>query len=103
MKQLELFSGGAEPELPEGEKLSWVVLGRATVVTGAEGTSMQQAALSLAAGQLMGRQVQRADGCLLEGGGGPGGFGALGIGTESQAARKVVCPESYDGTDDNGH
>jgi translocation and assembly module TamB len=50
--RIQLYS---EPELPEGEKLSWVVLGRATVVTGAEGTSMQQAALSLAAGQLSGK------------------------------------------------
>jgi translocation and assembly module TamB len=50
--RVQLYS---EPDLPEGEKLSWVVLGRATVVTGAEGTSMQQAALGLAAGQLSGR------------------------------------------------
>jgi translocation and assembly module TamB len=50
--RVQLFS---EPELPEGEKLSWVVLGRATVITGAEGSSMQQAALGLAAGQLAGR------------------------------------------------
>jgi translocation and assembly module TamB len=50
--RVQLYS---EPELPEGEKLSWVVLGRATAVTGAEGTSMQQAALGLAAGQLSGR------------------------------------------------
>ena len=45
----------SEPELPEGEKLSWVVLGRATVIAGGEGTSLQQAALGLAAGQLTGR------------------------------------------------
>jgi translocation and assembly module TamB len=50
--RVQLYS---EPDLPEGEKLSWVVLGRATVVTGAEGSSMQQAALSLAAGQLSGK------------------------------------------------
>jgi translocation and assembly module TamB len=49
---VQLYS---EPELPEGEKLSWVVLGRATVMTGAEGSSMQQAALGLAAGQLSGK------------------------------------------------
>lgn len=50
--RVQLYSS---PELPEGEKLSWVVLGRATVMTGAEGSSMQQAALQLAAGQLSGR------------------------------------------------
>jgi translocation and assembly module TamB len=50
--RVQLFS---DPELPEGDKLSWVVLGRATVTGGAEGSSMQQAALSLAAGQLGGR------------------------------------------------
>jgi translocation and assembly module TamB len=50
--RVKLFS---EPDLPEGEKLSWIVLGRATVITGAEGSSMQQAALGLAAGQLGGR------------------------------------------------
>ncbi len=50
--RVQLFS---EPDLPEGEKLSWVILGRPTVVAGAEGTSMQQAALGLAAGQLSGK------------------------------------------------
>lgn len=50
--RVQLYS---DPDLPEGEKLSWVVLGRETVITGAEGTSMQQAALGLAAGQLSGR------------------------------------------------
>jgi translocation and assembly module TamB len=49
--RVQLYS---EPDLPEGEKLSWVVLGRPTLVTGGEGTNMQQAALSLAAGQLAG-------------------------------------------------
>jgi translocation and assembly module TamB len=50
--RVQLFS---EPDLPEGEKLSWVVLGRATVSTGAEGSSLQQAALGLATGRLGGR------------------------------------------------
>ncbi|MEO6078312.1 MAG: translocation/assembly module TamB domain-containing protein [Steroidobacteraceae bacterium] len=50
--RVQLFS---EPDLPEGEKLSWVVLGRPAVIAGAEGTSMQQAALGLAAGQLSGK------------------------------------------------
>jgi translocation and assembly module TamB len=50
--RVQLYS---DPDLPEGEKLSWVVLGRPTVIAGAEGTSMQQAALGLAAGQLSGK------------------------------------------------
>jgi translocation and assembly module TamB len=50
--RVQLFS---DPDLPEGEKLSWVVLGRPTVIAGAEGSSMQQAALGLAAGQLSGK------------------------------------------------
>lgn len=50
--RVQLYS---DPDLPEGEKLSWVVLGRATVITGAEGSSMQQAALGFAAGQLSGK------------------------------------------------
>jgi translocation and assembly module TamB len=50
---VQLFS---EPDLPDGEKLSWVVLGRATGGTGGtEGSMVQQAALGLAAGQLSGR------------------------------------------------
>jgi translocation and assembly module TamB len=50
--RVQLYS---EPDLPEGEKLSWVVLGRPAVIAGAEGTSMQQAALGVAAGQLSGK------------------------------------------------
>ncbi len=50
--RVQLYS---DPDLPEGEKLSWVVLGRETVIAGTEGSSMQQAALGLAAGQLSGR------------------------------------------------
>jgi translocation and assembly module TamB len=50
--RVQLFS---EPELPEGEKLSWVILGRPITVASAEGTSMQQAALGVAAGQLGGK------------------------------------------------
>lgn len=45
--RVQLYS---DPEMPESEKLSWVVLGRATATTGAEGTSMQRAALGLLAG-----------------------------------------------------
>ena len=41
----------SEPELPEAEKLSWVLMGRASIGGGtAEGTSMQEAALGLLAG-----------------------------------------------------
>jgi translocation and assembly module TamB len=50
--RVQLYS---DPDLPEGEKLSWVVLGRPSVIAGAEGSSMQQAALGLAAGQLTGK------------------------------------------------
>jgi translocation and assembly module TamB len=42
----------SDPSLPESEILSWVVLGRPTVISGAEGSSMQQAALGLLAGRL---------------------------------------------------
>jgi translocation and assembly module TamB len=55
--RVQLFS---DPDLPEGEKLSWVVLGRPTVIAGAEGSSMQQAALGLAAGQLSGKLASGA-------------------------------------------
>jgi translocation and assembly module TamB len=46
---VQLYS---DPSLPESEILSWVVLGRPTIISGAEGSSMQQAALGLLAGQL---------------------------------------------------
>ncbi|HWL61637.1 MAG TPA: translocation/assembly module TamB domain-containing protein [Steroidobacteraceae bacterium] len=46
--RVELYS---DPPLPEAEKLSWVVLGRATAVGEGEGTSMQRAALGLLAGR----------------------------------------------------
>jgi translocation and assembly module TamB len=49
--RLTLFS---EPEMSEAEKLSWVVLGRASPTSGTEGASMQQAALTLLAGGLGG-------------------------------------------------
>lgn len=45
--RVQLYS---DPELPEAETLSWVALGRATAATGAEGASMQRAALGLLAG-----------------------------------------------------
>jgi translocation and assembly module TamB len=47
--QARLFS---DPDLPEAEKLSWVVLGRSPATTSADGSSMQKAALSLLAGQV---------------------------------------------------
>ncbi|MDQ2641237.1 MAG: translocation/assembly module TamB domain-containing protein [Pseudomonadota bacterium] len=46
--RVELYS---DPPLPESEKLSWVVLGRATAIGEGEGTSMQRAALGLLAGR----------------------------------------------------
>jgi translocation and assembly module TamB len=39
----------AEPDLPEAEKLSWLVLGRASATGGAEAALLQQAALALVA------------------------------------------------------
>jgi len=73
----------SEPDLPEGEKLSWVVLGRATVVTGAEGTSMQQAALSLAAGQLGGKVASGL------------GLDELGFGDNGVSVGKRISNELY--------
>ena len=78
--RVQLFS---EPDLPEGEKLSWVVLGRATVVTGAEGTSMQQAALSLAAGQLGGKVASGL------------GLDELGFGDNGVSLGKRISNELY--------
>jgi translocation and assembly module TamB len=78
--RVQLFS---EPDLPEGEKLSWVVLGRATVVTGAEGTSMQQAALSLAAGQLGGKVASGL------------GLDELGFGDNGVSVGKRISNELY--------
>jgi translocation and assembly module TamB len=46
--RVELYS---DPPLPEAEKLSWVVLGRASAIGEGEGSSMQRAALGLLAGQ----------------------------------------------------
>ena len=37
----------AQPELPDAEKLSWLVVGRASAAGGAEGALLQQAALAL--------------------------------------------------------
>jgi len=78
--RVQLYS---EPDLPEGEKLSWVVLGRATVVTGAEGTSMQQAALSLAAGQLGGKVASGL------------GLDELGFGENGVSLGKRISNELY--------
>jgi translocation and assembly module TamB len=41
----------SEPELPEAEKLSWLVVGRASASGGAEAALLQQAALALLAGR----------------------------------------------------
>ncbi len=73
----------SDPDLPEGEKLSWVVLGRATVVAGAEGTSMQQAALGLAAGQLSGKLASGL------------GLDELGLGESGVTVGKRISNELY--------
>ncbi|WP_313069829.1 translocation/assembly module TamB domain-containing protein [Melaminivora sp.] len=41
----------SEPELPDAEKLSWVVLGRSAAAGGAEAALLQQAALAFLAGE----------------------------------------------------
>ncbi|HSV46789.1 MAG TPA: translocation/assembly module TamB domain-containing protein, partial [Ramlibacter sp.] len=56
----------AEPELPESEKLSWLVLGRASASGGAEAALLQQAAVALLASR-------------AGGGGGKGPAAALGL------------------------
>jgi translocation and assembly module TamB len=78
--RVQLYS---EPALSEGEKLSWVILGRATVTTGAEGSSMQQAALGLAAGQLGGRLASGL------------GLDELGFGESGVAIGKRLTDELY--------
>jgi translocation and assembly module TamB len=78
--RVQLFS---EPDLPEGEKLSWVVLGRPAQVTGGEGTNMQQAALSLAAGQLSGRLGRGL------------GLDELGLGDSAVSIGKRISNELY--------
>ncbi|TNV42342.1 translocation/assembly module TamB domain-containing protein, partial [Corallococcus exiguus] len=40
----------SDPDLPDAEKLSWVVLGRSTAAGGAEAALLQQAALALLGG-----------------------------------------------------
>ena len=45
--QVKLFS---DPELPDAEKLAWVILGRSTANGGAEAAVLQQAALALLSG-----------------------------------------------------
>jgi translocation and assembly module TamB len=78
--RVQLYS---DPDLPEGEKLSWVVLGRPTLVTSGEGSNMQQAALSLAAGQ-------------LAGGIGRGlGLDELGLGEDAVTIGKRITNELY--------
>jgi translocation and assembly module TamB len=41
----------AEPDLPDAEKLAWLVTGRAAPATGAESALVQQAALALLSGR----------------------------------------------------
>jgi len=78
--RVQLYS---DPELPEGEKLSWVVLGRATVSGGAEGTSMQSAALGLAARQFGGKLASGL------------GLDELGLGASSVSIGKRLSDELY--------
>lgn len=73
----------SEPDMPESEKLSWVVLGRAAATTGAEGASMQQAALGLLAGGV---------GSSLAGG---LGLDELGLGDSSVSIGKRVSDQLY--------
>jgi translocation and assembly module TamB len=49
--QLPVVRLYAEPDLPEAEKLSWLVLGRSSANGGAETAMLQQAALALLAGR----------------------------------------------------
>jgi translocation and assembly module TamB len=78
--RVQLYS---DPDLPEGEKLSWVVLGRATAIAGAEGSSMQQAALGLAAGQLSGKLASGL------------GLDELGLGESGVSIGKRISNELY--------
>lgn len=78
--RVQLFS---DPDLPEGEKLSWVVLGRETVIAGTEGSSMQQAALGLAAGQLSGKVASGI------------GLDELGLGESGVTIGKRLSDELY--------
>lgn len=78
--QVELYS---DPPLPEAEKLSWVVLGRATAIGGNDGTSLQRAALGLLAGQAVSSLA--------------GGLGVdeLGLGDSSVSVGKRITDELY--------
>ncbi len=46
----------AEPELPDSEKLAWLVLGRPASGAGAEAAAMQQAAMALLGSQIRGME-----------------------------------------------
>jgi translocation and assembly module TamB len=81
--RVQLFS---DPDLPEGEKLSWVVMGRdpaGTGSTGIGGAQVQQAAVSLAAGQLSGRLASGL------------GVDELGLGTDAVTIGKRISNELY--------
>ena len=69
--------------MPESEKLSWVVLGRAAATSGAEGTSMQQAALGLLAGGVGSSLAQGL------------GLDELGMGDSSVSIGKRISDELY--------
>ena len=78
--RVQLYS---EPELPDAEKLSWVVLGRATMAGGGEGTSMQQAALGLLAGSVANSLASGL------------GFDEVGLSTEGVSLGKRLSDKLY--------
>ena len=68
----------SDPDMPDAEKLSWVVTGRSTASGGAEAALMQQAALALLGGQGDGASTAQRLGLDEIGFKGPGGDGAAG-------------------------
>lgn len=78
--QVMLYS---DPPLPEAEKLSWVVLGRATAIGGGEGASVQRAALGLLAGTAVGGLANDL------------GVDELGLGDSGVSVGKRISDELY--------
>ena len=73
----------SEPDLPDAEKLSWVVLGRNPASGGAEGNAMQQAALAMLSGSV---------GSSLAGG---LGLDEVGLGAEGMSVGKRLSDKLY--------
>lgn len=73
----------SEPDLPDAEKLSWVVLGRNPASGGAEGNAMQQAALGLLAGS------------VGKGLAGSTGFDEVGLSAEGVSVGKRLSDKLY--------